>query len=239
MDPAVGRTVPSEKRKSMRGASAWRSIRSSSGPLILRRIFRSAGRSGGTGIYYRRSSCIGTCTFTIYKLVLSAPVPPPSGKPSVLARFGDHLRAARIRNGPTRIQLAEIPGVTKFTVWNWEDCRNEPGTHQCARSIEFIGYDPFPIGLSLAERMLAFRRRRGLRTKDAAKLAGADPSSWSSWEHKASAALREKFEKLLRNELRWVHYMPKVLEPGIPYVTEAFENVSDPPRTVSAPLGTR
>jgi transcriptional regulator with XRE-family HTH domain len=119
---------------------------------------------------------------------------------AVLDGFQDVL-GADVRSGLTQAQLAGILGVTKFTVWNWKDCRNEPGTHQCVKSIEFIGYDPLPTGPSLAERMLAFRRRRGLRTKDAAKLAGVDPSSWSSWErteHKITLALLKKLEALLR-----------------------------------------
>ena len=46
----------------------------------------------------------------------------------------------------------------------------------------FLGYDPFPKPETLSERMLKFRKLRGLRVRDAAALAKIDPSSWSAWE---------------------------------------------------------
>jgi DNA-binding XRE family transcriptional regulator len=91
-------------------------------------------------------------------------------------RFGHHLPAARIRRVLTQSQVAAILGVTKLTVWNWEDCRDQPGNHQCARPIEFIGYDPFPTGPSLAERMVAFGRR-GSERKTRRCSAGSIPQA--------------------------------------------------------------
>lgn len=68
--------------------------------------------------------------------------------------------------------------------------------------IGFLGYDPFPEPETFAERLLAFRRRHGLRVKDAAALAEIDPYSWTSWErdeHKITGARERKIEAMMQS----------------------------------------
>ena len=115
-------------------------------------------------------------------MILKADSPPPGGVPRSLEKIGDHLRKARIERGLEQRQVARILGVTDSTVWNWENHRSSPPVPQCGRVIEFLGYDPFPEPSTLSGQMIAFRRRNGLRVKDAAAMAGVDPCSWSSWE---------------------------------------------------------
>ncbi len=120
--------------------------------------------------------------------------------PESLRSIGCHIRAARIKRGLMQKELAELLGVTKFTIWNWEAKRSSPPTHQCAKVIEFLGYDPFPEPKTLAERMVAYRRKNGLRVKDAARIAGVDPCSWTSWEreeHRITSRYRDILEGLL------------------------------------------
>ena len=97
-------------------------------------------------------------------------------------------------------QLAELLGVTKSTIWNWENGRSSPPTHRCARVIGFLGYEPFPVPETFSERLVAFRRVRGLTARMAAALAGVDPASWESWERKEHAitpSYRARIEVLL------------------------------------------
>lgn len=47
-------------------------------------------------------------------------------------------------------QLAEMLGVTKFTIWDWKDGRTSPPTHQCSGVTRFLGYEPFPEPVTFA-----------------------------------------------------------------------------------------
>ena len=137
-----------------------------------------------------------------YKITLNAEMPPPRGMPTALDSVGDHIRAARITRGMEQKDLAGMLGVTKDTIANWEMKRTSPNILQCGKVIEFLGYDPFPAPVTFAERLLSFRRSRGLRVRDAAQMAGVDPSSWTGWEndgHSITAACREKILRILNS----------------------------------------
>ena len=90
--------------------------------------------------------------------------------------------AARLERGLRQSELASLLGVTESTVWNWEDGRSAPPPHACREVIEFLGYDPFTTPPGEGGRLLALRRRMGLRVADAAAKAGVDPGTWSGWE---------------------------------------------------------
>lgn len=122
--------------------------------------------------------------------------------PASLQTIGDHVRAARIQRGLEQKHLARILKVTDSTVWNWENNRSNPPVHQCKQVIAFLGYDPFPEPDTFAERLIAFRRVKGLRVKDAARLANVDPASWSSWErkeHQITHTYSERIQILLQS----------------------------------------
>jgi DNA-binding XRE family transcriptional regulator len=52
--------------------------------------------------------------------------------------------------------------VTVPTITAWEVGRVEPKVSYLPRIVAFIGYDPFPKGSSLGERLRAKRKRQGL-----------------------------------------------------------------------------
>ena len=124
-------------------------------------------------------------------------MPPPSGTPAFLTTVGDHIRAARLKRGLEQKALAAILGTSKETIWNWESNRNSPRIPQCGKVIQFLGYDPFPAPSTFAERLVSFRRARGLRVKNAARMAGVDPCSWTSWENEEHAITPRSKEKIL------------------------------------------
>jgi DNA-binding transcriptional regulator YiaG len=78
-------------------------------------------------------------------------------------------------------------GVTEATVLNWEKGETEPAIQCWPAIIAFLGYDPIPVGVTLPDRMAAFRRLRGLSIKQVAARAGVDPDSWAVWERAGRA----------------------------------------------------
>ena len=64
-------------------------------------------------------------------------------------------------------QMLAISGLSKFLY---------------GRVVAFLGFDPEAGGDELNQRMLAFRRRRGLSQRAAAKALGVDPTTWWGWE---------------------------------------------------------
>jgi len=129
-------------------------------------------------------------------MILTAKMPPPARTPAVLTTIGEHIRAVRLRRGIEQKALAAIFGTSKETIWNWESNRSNPAIHQGEKIIRFLGYDPFPAPSTFAERLVSFRRARGLRVKDAARLAGVDPCSWTSWENEEHAITRRYQKKI-------------------------------------------
>ena len=123
-------------------------------------------------------------------------MPPPAGTPTVLNTVGDHIRAARLAQGIEQKALASFFSTSKETIWNWENNRSNPAIHQGEKVIRFLGYNPFPTPSTFAERLASFRRVQGLRVKDAARLAGVDPCSWTSWENGEHAITRRYEEKI-------------------------------------------
>jgi transcriptional regulator with XRE-family HTH domain len=102
-------------------------------------------------------------------------------------------------------EVAELIGVTKETVANWEKSKTAPAMHEYPAVIRFLGYDPSPSQDSehIGMRMAAYRRRHGLSIREAAKRAGVDEGSWSTWERTGTIPTnrrRERVEGMLRGK---------------------------------------
>jgi len=79
--------------------------------------------------------------------------------------------------------VAELFGVSLFTICNWEKEHTEPKIFQIPLIIKFLGYDPSKtIPSSIAEHLLFKRRELGWTQKMAARKFGIDSCTWSSWE---------------------------------------------------------
>jgi hypothetical protein len=64
----------------------------------------------------------------------------------------------------------------------WERDEREPFPSAFPAIIEFLGEEPWPEPRTLAEALVAERRRRGLAVEHAADLVGVDPGTWLRWE---------------------------------------------------------
>ena len=111
---------------------------------------------------------------------LKAPRPTPH--PQIPVTLGDHLKKRRLELGLLQHQVAQRTGVSVSTVMNWENGHTRPTIRDWPQVITFLGYDAVPIDYTVAGRLLAFRRRRGLTQRELARGLGVDPTTLSRWE---------------------------------------------------------
>jgi DNA-binding XRE family transcriptional regulator len=80
-------------------------------------------------------------------------------------------------------QLAEIIGVDKCTIANWEKNRNAPRIRHLPKIIDFLGYQPWDEGYrNLSERIIKERQKLGLSRKKLAHKVGLSPDTIADWE---------------------------------------------------------
>ena len=63
------------------------------------------------------------------------------------------------------------------TITNWENGKRSPQVALLGKVVEFLRFNPFPEGGSLAERLVNYRKLGGLRQKDLARQLGIDPGT--------------------------------------------------------------
>jgi hypothetical protein len=66
----------------------------------------------------------------------------------------------------------------------WEREERPPFVGAFPQIIRFLGCDPWPTPATLAEALLAERRRRGQRIEQAASAIGVDAGTWRRWERR-------------------------------------------------------
>lgn len=93
------------------------------------------------------------------------------------------MRARRLDERLLQREVAELLGVTKLTVGNWETGRTAPDRDIAPRVIAFLGYEPDGwTGPRPAGAILAYRRARGLGRKALARTLGVNPATLKRWE---------------------------------------------------------
>jgi transcriptional regulator with XRE-family HTH domain len=109
--------------------------------------------------------------------------PKPTKKPTVLKTLGDHIRKRRLELGSFQKDVAERIGVDQTTVHNWERGYTKPPIRYLPRILEFLCYDPSSSEpKTIGEKLLAYRRLRGMNQKDLARQIGIDPTTLSRIE---------------------------------------------------------
>jgi hypothetical protein len=66
----------------------------------------------------------------------------------------------------------------------WERNVREPFVSFYPAIIRFLEYEPWPEPTTLAEALLAERRRRGMEIRRIAALIGVDEGTWRRWERR-------------------------------------------------------
>ena len=73
--------------------------------------------------------------------------------------------------------------VGEWTYLLWEHDRTFPNIRMWPTVIRFLGYYPFPEPQTLSDRLIAFRRLRGLSIKELARQLGVDEGTLAKWEN--------------------------------------------------------
>lgn len=124
--------------------------------------------------------------------------------PESVALQGDGLGARLRRRRSTlrhrRIDAAALLCVDPKTLMWWERDQRTPRANAYPTVIEYLGYEPWPTPNTLAQALLAERRRRGVDIRTAAGLVGVDEGTWGKWEQgtsKPMARTRMMIDKFL------------------------------------------
>jgi transcriptional regulator with XRE-family HTH domain len=115
-------------------------------------------------------------------LRLTAKKPVNKGYPKELKTIGDHIRKRRLDLGLQQTQVALLICVDKTTIMNWELGHRSPAIWALPGIIKFLGYVPFAIGESVPERLIGYRKIRGLSRKKLARILGVDEGTLRRWE---------------------------------------------------------
>jgi transcriptional regulator with XRE-family HTH domain len=136
--------------------------------------------TGAVQCFYEPKGFLDTVfeqTFPIPTVLLAPtyPVQPSS--------VGEHLRKKRLDISLSQADVAKRLRVNEASVWNWENNRSCPSIRLIPRVIDFLGYVPDDSKPeSLGQRIIAFRRLRGLTRKELARRLGVDPTTLAKWE---------------------------------------------------------
>ena len=123
--------------------------------------------------------------------------------PDTLETIGDHLKTHRLDLGLYQKDVARQLGVKTETVTNWEKNYTSRQLYLIPRIIAFLGYDPFEDdsdSLSLGQRVVRTRQRRGMTQKDLARQLRVDPGTLALWEYGRRLPMpeiRAKLEKFI------------------------------------------
>ena len=90
--------------------------------------------------------------------------------------------------------VAEQIGVDVTTITNWESNRTAPAIRYFPRVIRFLGYNPFPPGQSLPEKLTTARKALGLSRRKLAQRLGVDESTLAGWETGRHRPMRKSMD---------------------------------------------
>ena len=93
----------------------------------------------------------------------------------------DHLRVCRIDRGLLQREAAALLNVKLSTYQSWEQGR-EPGVRFWPSITAWLGYYPAPKPVTLAERLLAYRRLHGMTQEELAERLGVNAGTVRRWE---------------------------------------------------------
>ncbi len=80
-------------------------------------------------------------------------------------------------------EVAELIGVQKDTITNWENRRSKPKIHLIPEIIKFLGYVPFKLKLNtVGNKIITYRKLTGMSQRELANELGIDQSTLKRWE---------------------------------------------------------
>ena len=104
------------------------------------------------------------------------------GYPANPKTIGEMIRKRRLDLGLRQIDAAKMIGCDEMSVVNWEKGHRTPRVNHMAGVVEFLGFNPFQNGDTMAHRLVNHRKARGMTQKEFASQIGVDPSTLARWE---------------------------------------------------------
>lgn len=96
---------------------------------------------------------------------------------------GDHICKRRLLLKLTQKAVAGILKVSQFSIINWERGEFQPSkVATLHRIIEFLGYNPLPVGQTIPDRLRQQRRLIGWGQRELAEHLGVDRCTVTGWE---------------------------------------------------------
>ncbi len=92
------------------------------------------------------------------------------------------MRRRRLDLGLLQREVADRLGTDTSTITNWELGRTQPELRFLPGILRFLGYAPWAADGSIGDRLLAYRRERGITQEVMARRLGIDPGTLSRWE---------------------------------------------------------
>ena len=126
----------------------------------------------------------------------ASPRPKSPYYPNILISLGDHLRKRRLDLGLLQKPVAVEIRVDETTICNWEGNKSSPFILYIPKIILFLGYNPFPAGGTMPEKLTTSRRVLGLSQKELAKSLCVDPTTVGGWEAGRHKPIRRCLEKI-------------------------------------------
>jgi len=95
------------------------------------------------------------------------------GYPKEIRTIGVHIRKKRLDLGLLQKDVSKIIGVSKTTIYNWENARTtKPPVSIYPKVYEFLGYCIYDPGMPLKEKLVCWRKGLGLSQRKFAKRVG-------------------------------------------------------------------
>jgi transcriptional regulator with XRE-family HTH domain len=112
-------------------------------------------------------------------------LPPPE-------TVGQYIRHKRLEQRFHQWQVANIIGVDKATIFNWENDVSIPAIKHYPAIVRFLGYDPGLLEVRTIPVLLKARRRElGFSQRKLARQLSVDPCTVSNWEQDGIVHQRE------------------------------------------------
>lgn len=132
----------------------------------------------------------------------------PKSNPLASSSFGERLILLRESHGVTRTEVASAIGVSKVTIWKWENDQSFPRPDKLRRLASTFGISasllarPLEdlsqplINLSFGERLSALRKQRHLTLTKVGSAIGVSHVLMCNWEKGRGYPDQEKLRKL-------------------------------------------
>jgi transcriptional regulator with XRE-family HTH domain len=104
------------------------------------------------------------------------------GYPADPKTIGEMIRKRRLDLGLRQIDAAKMIGCDEMSVVNWEKGHRSPRVNHLSGVIEFLGFNPFQNGDTMAHQLINHRKALGMTQKEFAGLIAVDQSTLARWE---------------------------------------------------------